>query len=554
MNTYNHAIRLTVALLLTVLLTQAQAADYRAAADKLGEAVREQIALYTIRGVAVALVDDQQIVHEAGYGTAQADSVFRAGSISKLLNAVAVMQLVEQGKLDLDRPIEKHGEEFRLVNPFPNTGSVTLRQLLCHRSGIIRESPVGGYLDGSEPGLERTVASVGQCPLVNPPNFKTRYSNVGPTVAGVIVSRVSGLPYARYQLENVLRPMGMTNSAFLLKDVPRGRLLTSYMRVAEEGGGFKIIPAPQFDLGTYPAGNLFTTAGDLARFISVLLAEGRAGEQRVLSAATLAQMFTPQLTTNATGFGLGFSVGKFRERKTIGHMGMVYGFTSSLIFVPEAKIGVVILSNEDIASGPVRKLANLALGLMLEAKLGEAMPPAPAPITLAPDAMTAMCGEYESPNFWARVEIKDGRLAACISGQEIALTPVEPLRCLMNSRVDDNAPLVFEHDGAGKITAFTARSQRFARVEPGAATNIPVAWRAYLGSYGPAFIPVVISIRHGHLYAMTENMDDYRLTPVNYQVFAMPAGLYTDEHLVFLADGPGKPRAINLANMILKRR
>jgi len=536
------------------LLNIAAAADYSQAIRKMEWAVREQMNTYNIRGFAVAFVDDQQTIHAAGFGTAKKDTIFRAGSISKLFNAVAVMQLVEQGKLDLDQPTEHYGDEFRLVNPFENTGAVTLRQLLCHRAGVIRESPVGGYLDGTAPGLQRTLASVHQCPLVNPPNAKTRYSNVGPTIAGCIMAKAAGCDYERYQLERVLRPLGMTSSGYLLKDLPRSRIAVSYLRVADGRGGFKTIQSPLFDLGTYPAGNLFTTAEDLGRFVSMLAANGRAGARRILTPESLAQMFTPQLTTNATGFGLGFSVGKLGQRKTIGHSGAVYGFSSMLLFLPEAKLGVVVLSNQDIVSGSVRKLAYLGLNLMLEAKLGETPPKPPPPLVLSASELAAFCGQYESTSFWATVELKDSRLTGSISGQEMVLTPIEPLKCLMDGRLEDSTPVVFERDDRGQISAFTTKNQRFTRVNPSQGPAVPAAWQKYLGSYGPAFIPVIISARHGHLYAMTENMEDYRLTPINYQVFAMPAGLYTDEYLVFLSKGSGKPWAINLANMILKRR
>jgi hypothetical protein len=83
---------------------------------------------------------------------------------------------------------------------------------------------------------------------------------------------------------------------------------------------------------------------------------------------------------------------------------------------------------------------------------------------------------------------------------------------------------------------------------------LPAEWRTFLGSYGPDFIPLIISERHGHLYAMTENMVDYRLTPVNRHVCALPPGMYVDEHVVFLTDAAGKPHEIDFANMILPRR
>ena len=130
----------------------------------LDAAVRAEMAKYGIHGISAALVDDQRIVYSARFGTAKKDSIFRAGSISKLFNAVAIMQLVEQGKLDLDAPISRYGRQFSIVVPFDNVPPITLRMLLCHRSGMVRESPVGGYLDDSQPRWpKRSPPSVPAC-------------------------------------------------------------------------------------------------------------------------------------------------------------------------------------------------------------------------------------------------------------------------------------------------------------------------------------------------------------------------------------------------------
>jgi CubicO group peptidase (beta-lactamase class C family) len=528
----------------TVALTSKALAQFE-------EEVRAEMTEWGISGIAVALVDNQETVYAAGFGEARRASVFRCGSISKLFNAVAVMQLAEAGRLDLDAPVESYGHDLLPANPFTNC--VTLRQLLCHRSGMIRESPVGGYLDLSQPGLAGTVESVSQCVLVNPPNSKTRYSNVGPSLAGRVVEILSGERFAQYQRQHVLGPLGMTNSAWLLKEVPRRQLAPYYMRVANGRGGFQRQRAPVFDLGTIPAGNLFTTAEDLARFVSMLAADGRAPGGRLLGAGSLAQMFRPQLVTEASGYGLGFAVGKFREHKTVSHNGAVYGCSSSLVFLPEPKLGVVVLGNEDVANARIGKLANAGLALLLETKLGEKATNAPKPLTLAAGELASYAGEYESQSYWAHLEVKAGRLEADISGQPTRLTPVGARRFLADSRIHEAVPMVFERDTTGRVTGFALGPQKFERVPP-APPSLPRAWQAYLGVYGPDIIPLVVSARHGHLYAMTENMVDYRLTPVNRHVFAMPPGLYADEYLVFLVDRNERPHGVNLANMILKRK
>ncbi len=546
-----------VAVLLLLILQSAWAAtpatDYAGTIRQLEKAVREEMTAWDIPGNAIALVDDQQTVHAAGFGEAKRDSIFRCGSISKLFNALAVMQLVEQGKLDLDTPLERYGHDLLPVSPFPDRPPVTLRQLLCHRSGMIREAPVGGYLDDSEPGLARTIASVPQTVLVNPPNTKTRYSNVGPSIAGRVVELVSGTSFERYQREHILGPLGMTSSAWLRKGLPRGRLVGSWLQVADGHGGFIRERCPVFDLGTIPAGNLFTTADDLARFLSMLAADGQSPNGRLLKPETLTQMFTPQLTGATDGYGIGFGIGDLQGFKVVRHNGAVYGHSTSVAFLPEVKLGVVVLGNADIVNARITRLANLTLSLMLEAKRGVKLPVVPSTIPLSTEALAAFAGNYESQSYWASLKVTDGRLEANLSGQPVKLRPVAPQRFLADSRMHDAAAMEFERDVAGQVTGFSVGTQKFVRVASHP-PEIPREWRAYLGSFGPRFIPLVISARHGHLYAMTENMVDYRLTPVNRQVFAMPPGLYDDEHLIILTDRRGKPHAVNLANMILPRR
>jgi len=262
-------------------------------------------------------------------------------------------------------------------------------------------------------------------------------------------------------------------------------------------------------------------------------------------------MWRPQLTTDATGFGLGFMVGRFREHRTISHNGAVYGHSSSLVLLPEQKLAVIVLANEDIVNGRVRRISNLALSALLEAKLGEKAPAQPVD-ERASDPIADFAGEYESESYWATIVSKDGRLSGSISGQETKFRRVGALDFQANSRIEDATPAAFSRDAAGKIDGFTLGAQHFKRVI--STSVLPQEWKAVLGSYGPDFIPVIISERFGHLYAMTENMVDYRLTPVNRHVCALPPGMYVDEYVVFLPGPDGKPAAIDFANMRLERR
>ena len=552
---------LELVLLLVFACHGAAESEWSNAISQWRKAIQAEVDAGHVSGVSVAMVHDQKLVYADGFGfadkkrgrTTTAGTVYRAGSISKLFTALAAMQWVERGQIDIDQPARRYVPEFAVVNPFEQGGDVTLRQLMCHRSGMVRESPVGSYFDPTEPSVADTVASLAGCALVYPPNTKTKYSNSGVTVVGRAVALVADESYEDYQARHLLAPIGMNDSSFRLNRTLKKRLAKGYLPVADGRGGFREIESPHFELGTIPAGNLYTTARDLGRFLSFLFAEGWIGDRQLIQHATLQEMFTPQLTDQAVGFGLGFNMGEFRGLKTFSHSGAVYGFTSIMIGIPSHKLGVVVLINDDIAIGPMRKLSELGLNLMLEADQGLPFPETKPTAELASDLMAALVGDYESESFWGEIRLNDGTLEANIGGQRLQLRAVGDLTFEGSGRIAEQTPFEFNRAESGSVQGFSAFGRSFQRIDPDQIPDTPLHWQELLGSYGPKFIPLIVSIRHGHLYAMTENEFDNRLTPVTRHVFKMPRGLYTDEYLVFQADAKGRLRGATLANMPLPK-
>src|SRR5262249_26164024 len=167
-----------------------------------------------------AFVDAQAIVWSGGYGysppktktPATADTVYRVGSVSKLFTDVAIMQLVEQGKLDLDAPVTKYLPDFKPQNPFDKP--ITLRQMMTHRSGLVRESPVGHYFDPSEPSLAETVASLNKTAPVYAPETKTKYSNAAIATVGYVLEATQKEAFPKYLQRTLLKPMHLDHSGF----------------------------------------------------------------------------------------------------------------------------------------------------------------------------------------------------------------------------------------------------------------------------------------------------------------------------------------------------
>src|SRR5262249_1169750 len=270
------------------------AAKYEAAAKALEIFIAREIEDKRLPALSSALVDDQQIVWARGFGLADpkakmwatADTVYRVGSVSKLFTDIAVMRLVEQGKLDLDAPGTKYLPDFKPANPFDKP--ITLRHLMAHRSGLVREPPVGSYFDASGPSLADMVKSLNDTKLVLAPGAKTKYSNAAIATVGSLLERTQKEAFPKYLKRTLLEPLGMKKSSFeptteLKKDLAKAVMWTYHGREFE---------APTFELGMAPAGSMYSTANDLARFLSVLFAGGKGPNGQMLKPATLAQMWT----------------------------------------------------------------------------------------------------------------------------------------------------------------------------------------------------------------------------------------------------------------------
>ncbi len=513
----------------------------------------------TITGISLALVDGADVVWAGGFGfadprrgrRADADTVYRVGSISKLFTAIGVMSLVDTGKLDLDAPIDRHVPEFRIDRSgFPGAGPTTLRQLMAHRSGFPRESPIGSYFDGSEPTLEETVRSLAGCALVHAPGSTMKYSNIGVSLEGLIAARVAGVPFDRHQRETLLDPLGMTSSDFAASDRVRGRLATGFMRLADG----REVPAPLFELGTIPAGNLYASVRDVARFLVFLLAGGRdpAGKA-IVEPETLESMFEIQYAApgQKNGFGLGFWVDRLDGHRWVGHGGAVYGFSSQLVALPDEGLGVIVCASDDVVNGATGMVARRAMQWMLAEREGRDGPTLPETIARSPDEMAPLAGHFRADDSWLTVSVAPHGLRLENMGRESELRATGERRFLAFGGGLHETPLVFSEDR--DTIEFAGRS--FERFDPLAeVTDPPAAWRDYLGIYGPWFIPTVVEVRHGKLVALVENVFRYVLEPAGEDTFLFRGGLYASEELEFIRSQDGMVRTIRLGTVTFTRQ
>ena len=313
--------------------------DYRPAIEVLERFISHEMADKDLPAVSIALVDDQQIVWTKGFGFADpvkktpvaAETIFRVGSVSKLFTDIAIMQLVEQGKLDLDAPVTRYIPDFRPRNPFGK--EITLRQLMSHRSGLVREPPVGNYFETTEPSLAQTVASLNQTERVYAPESRIKYSNAAIATVGYVLERTQKEAFAKYLKRSVLDPIGLQDSSFEPTPAIKELLAKAYMWTLDG----RVFEAPKFELGMSPAGSMYTTVTDMGRFMSTLFAGGQGPKGRMLKSSTLDQMWTPQFAPagQKTGYGIGFGINEVDGRRAIGHGGAIYGFATSLKALPD---------------------------------------------------------------------------------------------------------------------------------------------------------------------------------------------------------------------------
>jgi CubicO group peptidase (beta-lactamase class C family) len=341
-------------LLLFLLLLPAHAARAQTAAPdfrRLDEAVAAALKETKTPGAAVAVVSGERVVYAKGFGVADSetgqlvtpDTLFRVGSTTKILTALTLLSLAEEGKINLDRPVGEYAKGLS-----PALARLTAAQLLSHTAGMIDVDPDYGPHD--ESALGSTVRTWGDDFVFTEPGRVFSYSNEGYDLLGYLIEEAGGKPYARQVRERLLVPLGMTRSCFrpdvaMTYPFSQGHELT-------EGGKVKVLrPFPDNAVG-WPNGFLFSSARDLARLAVALLNGGRLEGKQVIPPALLAQMFEPRADIPVAGraagsvrYGYGMQFGEARGVRLSMHDGAMAGFTCIFRMAPERRFAVVALGN-----------------------------------------------------------------------------------------------------------------------------------------------------------------------------------------------------------------
>jgi CubicO group peptidase (beta-lactamase class C family) len=351
--------------------------DYESVKQYLTRMIQTQMKEFDVKGLSIALVDDQRVIWAEGFGFADAarqipatpETAYRVASISKLFTVTAAMQLAEQGKLDIDRPIQTYLPEFSMKTRFQNAGPITPRMMMTHHSGLPADR-LKGRLTRNPAPFGRLVTEIKDEYVAYPPNYIYNYSSLAMGLLGHIVERVSGRDFVTYMDDAIFRPLEMVHSSFVYRPEIEPNLAEGYMNDHPVG-------VEDLTIRNLPASGLYSNVLDLSRFMQMMFAEGQSGGRRILKPETVAEMLRPQNTDVLLDFdfrvGLGWflwDIGIPEAGPAAGHGGDLMVFYSDMQILPKQKLGVVVLANTATSDHVVFPVAETAMKLALKAKTG----------------------------------------------------------------------------------------------------------------------------------------------------------------------------------------
>ncbi len=415
-----------------------------------------------IAGATVAVVKDGALFYAKGYGysdvakRAPVDAgrtLFRIGSTSKLFTWTAVMQMVEQGKIELDADVNRY-LDFKIPATYPQP--ITMRHIMTHTPGFEEDGrdlitddstrivPLGRWLATHIPGR------------VRPPGTYSSYSNYATALAGYIVERVSGQPYDDYVERNILAPLGMTQTTTRQPLPPK---LRADMSPGYKWAGGVYAPEKFEIIGPAPAGSIASSATDMAKFMLAHLNEGSYNGQRILADSTARRMHARAFghDPRVSGFALGFYEKSSHGVRIIGHGGDTQWFHTDMAIMPSEKLGVFVSYNTSTGG-------ELSFGPFLTQFLDHYYPTPATAVAVPANAIKEaerVAGEYEFnrrsyTTFQAAVGLAGGVRISADSGRLVVHSPLGDTRLVPVGRLLYREELgdgliAFQADDDGRI-------------------------------------------------------------------------------------------------------
>ncbi|MFO7649769.1 MAG: serine hydrolase domain-containing protein [bacterium] len=323
--------------------------------DKIDAYVDGQLRRLRTPGAVLAVVDGARVVHTRGFGRARpggetptAQTPFFIGSLTKSITALAVMQLVEEGRVDLDAPVQRYLPWFRVADPGVSA-LVTVRHLLNQTSGLPESAGERALADfGGSPGAaERQARALSTLRRTRRPGAKCEYCNVNYDLLGLVVAAVSGQSYEARVQRRVFDPLQMRHSYTSKSEAEQNGLAVGHRYWFARPVAARGLPVPR---GSLASGQVISCAEDMAHYLIAHLNGGRFGDARVLSEEGIGELHRGaveyvKMGVRAGRYGMGWFDTDMGQVKTYWHTGNVPDFSAYMVLLPEQKSGAVLLAN-----------------------------------------------------------------------------------------------------------------------------------------------------------------------------------------------------------------
>lgn len=401
--------------------TSAQTMPPTELVSKVDAFVTERMALGKLPGLSLVVVKDGRVLYSKGYGFANIEEkIFMTDSTpmavasnAKGMTALAIMQLVEQGKVDLDAPVTTYLPWFKVDDSLSNT--MTVRQLLTHTAGL----PTSAIYDGNRDpdALEQRVRDLAKVKLNRVPGTGYEYANDGYAVAGLIVQTVSGMPFEDYMTQHIFAPLAMQDSTFDPARAQQHGLAQGYLKQRAV-----LSPVPlTLSRGQAPAGLLLSSAKDIANYFIMLLGGEQFDTNPIVARNSIEELWKPQVQIDAgVHYGLGWEVISVDGLEIINHTGNLTASSSDFILVPSQHLGVGVMAN--LSSRHTIEIARGILALLQGGTPApSSVPPEREPSTFKPDpkVWAEYVGSYESAGGSIEIFAEGDKLLGRVGGTTI---------------------------------------------------------------------------------------------------------------------------------------